>query len=94
MRTMSLHISTENIERLTGLKINDLLGTSRLELAKENQSKNWQNHANDLIKCHPFKDFRYVRQNPDGGNRNFIITGWPLHDEKGKFTGYRGCWLG
>jgi len=81
---------SENIEHLTGLTPDILLGTSRLERAQKTEGKNWQDHARDLAKNFPFKDFRYDLMNDDGEIRHLIITGWPLLDEEGKFIGYRG----
>jgi PAS domain S-box-containing protein len=81
---------SQNVERQTGIEMSKLLGTSRLEMAQASPEVHWQNHAKDLINQHPFKDFRYIRTSPDGRLRNIVVTGWPVHDAQGNFTGYRG----
>jgi len=81
---------TDNVEQLTGLKKADLLGTSRLELARQSEGLSWQEHGKDLVNQRPFKDFRYVRKSPDGQGRHLIVSGWPIYDEAGCFAGFRG----
>lgn len=81
---------TDNVERLTGIQMTELLGSSRLERALQDSEKKWQSHANDLLKHRPFKDFSYVLRSEDGDRRHLIITGWPFYDEAGEFLGFRG----
>ena len=82
---------SQNIEELSDLYISDLLGTSRLELALQNNDEpHWQAHAEALIMHKPFKDFRYERKNREGETRHILVTGWPLFDSQGNFAGYRG----
>jgi len=81
---------TDNVSQLTGIAISELLGTSRLDSARDHSDPNWQQHAQDLLKHRPFKDFRYVRTSSEGEDRHIIETGWPLFDEVGVVTGFRG----
>jgi len=81
---------TDNVSQLTGIAMSQLLGTSRLDSARDHSDPNWQQHAQDLLKHRPFKDFRYIRQSSEGEDRHIIETGWPLFDEVGVITGFRG----
>ena len=38
----------------------------------------------------PFLDFVYSRANPDGSRQYFQVSGEPMFDLSGRFTGYRG----
>ena len=38
----------------------------------------------------PFLDFVYSRANPDGSQQYFQVSGEPMFDLSGRFTGYRG----
>lgn len=38
----------------------------------------------------PFIDFNFNRNNPDGTQQNFRVSGEPIFDANGKFIGYRG----
>ncbi|MEO8156476.1 MAG: EAL domain-containing protein [Betaproteobacteria bacterium] len=49
-----------------------------------------EEHKKLLSERMPFRDFRYIRVMPDGHPRHISVTGAPLFDSDGKFTGYRG----
>ena len=38
----------------------------------------------------PFRDFELARPTPGGGKRYVSVSGLPVFDENGRFTGYRG----
>ena len=38
---------TDNVSQLTGIAISELLGTSRLDSARDHSDPNWQQHAQD-----------------------------------------------
>lgn len=38
----------------------------------------------------PFLDFVYSRTNPDGTQQFLMVSGEPMFDASGRFTGYRG----
>lgn len=38
----------------------------------------------------PFLDFVYSRNNPDGTRQYLMVSGEPMFDSSGRFTGYRG----
>ena len=50
----------------------------------------WRRHEDDLLNRRPFRDFRYQRILPDGDLRHRSVTGVPVFDATGRFTGYRG----
>ena len=81
---------SESLEQLTDLKIKDLVGTSRLDIALSKDTPAWREHASALINHQPFTDFRYARENKSGDLRHLVVSGWPITDENGKFAGYRG----
>jgi PAS domain S-box-containing protein len=51
----------------------------------------WVNHRADLAARRPFRDFRFrVAIEPDDV-RHYSLSGVPVFDDKGNFTGYRGA---
>jgi PAS domain S-box-containing protein len=44
----------------------------------------------NLAARRPFLDFVYTRTNPDGTRQYLMVSGEPMFDESGRFTGYRG----
>jgi hypothetical protein len=38
----------------------------------------------------PFIDFIYRRTKPDGSTQYLMVSGEPMFDSSGRFTGYRG----
>jgi len=50
----------------------------------------WAAHRAMLDAHQPFRDFEFSRVGTDGGERFVCISGDPLFDTKGAFTGYRG----
>ncbi len=43
-----------------------------------------------VLSRRPFLDFIYSRHHPDGSRQYFMISGEPMFDSSGRFTGYRG----
>ena len=67
------------------------LGRTRLELAEADPTQEpWASHCADLAARRPFRDFRYHRIGKDGKPYHITITGTPVFDDAGIFTGYRG----
>ncbi|MDH4189710.1 MAG: PAS domain S-box protein [Betaproteobacteria bacterium] len=69
-----------------------LLGKTRWEIGFDNVSEpEWAEHRARLARHEPFADFLGVRHDPDGGIRQaLLVSGRPIFDEAGRFTGYRG----
>jgi len=76
------------------LRPEDILGLSRKELAgvkqTEGDQEKWREHFDDLDAHRPFRDFAYILTGNDGKERYVQISGVPIFDESGAFTGYRG----
>ena len=75
---------------MLGIQINDLLSTS-----SETQTAHWNIDEQTILKNYisarrPFLDFVYSRHNSDGSQQYFMISGEPMFDSTGRFTGYRG----
>ena len=52
--------------------------------------KVWENHRARLERHESFSDFVFLRYNRAGELRYLSVSGEPLFDERGKFTGYHG----
>ncbi len=82
---------SERLEQVAGIGRGDVMGKNRLELARKGaDALLWRRHAEDLEKRRPFRDFGFVFHAPDGRELRFLVSGRPVFDEKGRFTGYRG----
>ncbi|MGC1172640.1 PAS domain S-box protein [Polaromonas sp.] len=53
-------------------------------------SASWEAHRAVLDAREPFRDFEYMRPLAGEPPRYFSVTGMPLFDKQGQFTGYRG----
>jgi len=84
---------SDRIRAVMGQPLDHWIGRSRRELAAEADVANdakWQAHFADMEAHRPFRNFRYEIALPDGGTRHIAISGVPVFDENGRFTGYRG----
>jgi PAS domain S-box-containing protein len=67
------------------------LGKTRWEVPYlEPDAEAWRKHRETLDAHLPFRDFELARPTPDGGKRYVSVSGLPVFDENGHFTGYRG----
>ncbi|QQO18053.1 AAA family ATPase [Bradyrhizobium diazoefficiens] len=67
------------------------LGKTRWEVPHlEPDEDAWRKHREMLDAQLPFRDFELARPTPDGGKRYVSVSGLPVFDEAGRFTGYRG----
>jgi PAS domain S-box-containing protein len=62
---------------------------------KKAQGVGWNEAERAILKAkmaarQPFLDFVYSRANPDGSQQYFQVSGEPMFDLSGRFTGYRG----
>ena len=75
----------------TGLDAAAYLGRRRWDQPALNLSEeDWAAHRAQLERHEPFRDFEMHRVAPDGGTRWLSISGEPIFDAAGRFTGYRG----
>jgi PAS domain S-box-containing protein len=75
----------------TGLDAAAYLGRKRWDQPALNlTAADWAAHRAQLERHEPFRDFEMERQNPAGGTRWISVSGEPILDVDGRFTGYRG----
>ena len=75
-----------------GLGPESFLGKTRWELPGRAPlpERVWQQHREKLERHEPFSDFVYVGTDPDGAARYLSVTGEPVFDAQGRFSGYHG----
>ena len=84
------HMSAGAYNR-SGVDIASTFGKARWELPIEGVSQaEWDAHRVLLERREPFHDFTYTMHTPGKGPRWFAISGRPVFDAGGRFTGYRG----
>ena len=67
------------------------IGKTRWEVPYlEPDAEAWRKHRETLDAHLPFRDFELARPAPDGGKRYVSVSGLPLFNKSGRFTGYRG----
>jgi len=86
---------SERFYALTGIAPQYVLGRARWELAVIESAadhQKWLQHRELLEKHLPFRDFVYRTDigNRHGADRYLKISGKPIHDDQGRFIGYRG----
>jgi PAS domain S-box-containing protein len=75
---------------MLGIRIDDHLGIIRDEQGGTwNEGERLTLEAN-LAARKPFLDFVYSRAQPDGTQQYLMVSGEPMFDSAGRFTGYRG----
>jgi len=75
----------------SGLAQEDVIGLPSQALALEDaRSPHWRRHLDDLAAHREFKRFEYRLRGADGGAIDVSLSGVPLFDDSGEFTGYRG----
>ena len=75
---------------MLGIKVDGALGNSR-----DDQGVRWNETEREMLDANlaarrPFLDFVYSRINPDGSRQYLMVSGEPMFDPSGRFTGYRG----
>jgi PAS domain S-box-containing protein len=83
------HIFGPVLEML-GIRLDDTLGKIR-----DDEGARWNETEREILEANldarrPFLDFVYSRINPDGSRRYLMVSGEPMFDSSGRFTGYRG----
>ena len=67
------------------------IGKTRWEAPHvEPDEEGWRKHRETLDAHLPFRDFELARRAADGGKKYVSVSGLPLFDKTGRFTGYRG----
>jgi PAS domain S-box-containing protein len=80
-----------NTQKSLGLTYDEVLGKTRWELPALNLTEaDWIRHRTKLERWQPFHDFEIQRPGPDGRARWVSLSGEPVFDARGRFTGYRG----
>lgn len=75
---------------MLGIRVNDTLGETR-----EDKGALWNEAEREILEANlaarrPFLDFVYSRTKPDGSRQYLMVSGEPMFDPAGRFTGYRG----
>ncbi|MFC5302927.1 EAL domain-containing protein [Azospira restricta] len=81
---------TSGMERIVGLKPDQLIGRCRWDLDTTLNDAEWAAHRGLLEARQPFRDFVYGIRRDDGEVRYISVSGEPVFDELGAFAGYRG----
>ena len=67
------------------------IGKTRWEIPSTRpDAAGWDAHKAALDAHLAFRDFGFARVGPDGAERQFVVSGEPVFDAKGRFTGYCG----
>jgi len=83
-----------NVKSVSGLDLTEYIGRPRFVLADlDPGDEAWVEHRRDLAARRAFRNFEYERTLPSGLWRRFRISGVPIFDEDGQFSGYRGTGL-
>lgn len=76
---------------VTGVPVEFHIGKTREDLAGEAiNSPKWEEFIEKLKNHEEFKRFEYARLKPDGETQFLNISGVPVFDQNGVFSGYRG----
>lgn len=68
-----------------------ILGKTHWELPNVVLSEEqWAEHKSQLAACWSFHDFEFAVLQPDGQYAHYAISGEPVYDEAGEFSGYCG----
>ncbi len=75
---------------MLGIRFDDKLGNTR-----DNHGALWNEAEREILEANlaarrPFLDFVYSRTNPDGLLQYLMVSGEPMFDSSGRYTGYRG----
>jgi len=75
---------------MLGIRIDDASGQTR-----DDQGAGWDNTERETLEANiaarrPFLDFVYSRTSPDGSRQYLMVSGEPMFDPSGRYTGYRG----
>jgi PAS domain S-box-containing protein len=75
---------------MLGLHVDDALGNTKDDHGVRWNDTERERLVENLAARRPFLDFVYSRTNPDGSIQYLMVSGEPMFDTSGRFTGYRG----
>jgi len=75
---------------MLGIRFDDELGNTR-----DDHGASWNENEREILESKlatrmPFLDFVYSRTNPEGLLQYLMVSGEPMFDSSGRYTGYRG----
>lgn len=78
------------VHEMLGIRVDDALTITR-----DHRGGSWNETERETLEANlaarrPFLDFVYSRTNPDGTRQYLMVSGEPIYDTFGNFTGYRG----
>jgi diguanylate cyclase (GGDEF)-like protein/PAS domain S-box-containing protein len=80
-----------HVQRAVSTRFGPDRGKTRWELPVIGVTEEqWAAHRADLAARRPFRDFEFRRETPDGGIRYISVSGEPIFNASGRFTGYHG----
>ena len=90
-RELRLSFHSSGFAERSGTTSNKLLGKRRWEEPNRFPlNGTWEEHRATLEAHQPFRDFEYVRIGDDGERYFISLSGVPIYDAQGNFSGYRG----
>ena len=82
---------SESTEKIAGFGRDSYLGKTRDQIAAEpTATRKWAAHLAEMQAHRPIRDFTYNLTTPSGTPLSVSISGKPVFDSNGNFTGYRG----
>ena len=78
---------------MLGIQVSPLLGKSELSLPSGWNDEERMRLREIITNRQPILDFVLHRQNPDGQQQMFQVSGEPMFDRLSRFVGYRGVGL-
>ncbi len=82
---------SDELLRRTGATRAERLGKTRWDWPIEPvDDEDWAGHRRQLEAHLPFRDFEFTRVGRDGKPHHLSVSGEPVFDEHGRFSGYRG----
>ena len=78
------------VYEMLGIRVDDAQGQTRDE-----QGAGWDETERETLEANiaarrPFLDFVYCRTNPEGLRQYLMVSGEPMFDPSGRYSGYRG----
>ncbi len=78
------------VHEMLGIRVDGALGITR-----NDHGVHWDEAERKMLEANlaakrPFLDFVYSRTKPDGSRQYLMVSGEPMFDPSGHFTGYRG----
>ncbi|NVJ91894.1 MAG: PAS-domain containing protein [Methylocystaceae bacterium] len=94
-KNLKFVLLSDRFYEITGFSPQDIIGLNRIEFhAKTGREmddpEKWLQHNDDLMNRRRFRDYSYAVSCPDGVWRQIKVSGKPIFNVEGEFTGYRG----